>query len=172
MIPETASVNAVQLYRARAFPTGWEYVKNLLSGIKAVDATLHEQDGHWYLFTAVSEAGGSTCDELFLFVADSPLGPWAAHPMNPIVSDVRCARPGGALFRRDGVLYRPAQNCAKSYGAALAIMQVTELTPERYVERYAYSIEPDWRSGLYGCHTITLADDLMVLDGKSLKWRA
>ena len=30
--------------------------------------------------------------------------------MNPIVSDVRSARPGGALFRRNGVLYRPGQN--------------------------------------------------------------
>ena len=75
----------------------------------------------------MSEAGGSTWDELFLFVADTPIGPWAPHPMNPIVSDVRCARPGGALFRRDGVLYRPGRIATKRYGHSLAVMEVTEL---------------------------------------------
>ena len=114
MVPETASVNAVRLYRAVEFPTRWEYVQDLLSDIKAVDATICEHGGRWYLFTGVSEAGGSSWDELFLFVADTPMGPWAPHPMNPIVSDVRSARPGGALFRRDGVLYRPGQNSPRN----------------------------------------------------------
>ena len=113
MVPETASVNAVRLYRAVEFPTRWEYVQDLLTDISAVDTTLCEHGGRWYLFTGVSEAGGSSWDELFLFVADTPMGPWAPHPMNPIVSDVRSARPGGALFRRDGVLYRPGQNSEK-----------------------------------------------------------
>lgn len=172
MIPESASVNSVQLYRAREFPSRWDYVQDLLSGVKAVDATVHEHHGLWYLFAGVSESGGSTCDELFLFMAETPLGPWLPHPMNPIVSDVRCARPGGALFRQQGLLYRPAQNCARTYGHALAIMQVMELSPERYAEQHAYTIEPDWLPGIYGCHTITMADDMMVLDCKSLKWRA
>src|SRR4029434_10255520 len=107
----------------------------MLSGIRAVDPTIVEHLGRWYLFTSVSEAGGSTWDELFLFVADTPIGPWAPHPMNPIVSDVRCARPVGALFLRDGVLYRPGQNSEKTYGHSLAVLEVTELTPDRYAER-------------------------------------
>lgn len=170
MVPETASANAVRLYRAVEFPTRWEYVQDLLSDITAVDATICKHGGHWYLFTGVSEAGGSSWDELFLFVANTPIGPWLPHPMNPIVSDVRRARPGGRLFRRDGVLYRPGQNSAKTYGHSLAILEVTELTPERYTERLAYRIEPNWLPGIYGCHTITMADDLMVLDCKALKW--
>ena len=153
------------------FPTRWEYVQDLLSDIKAADATICEHGGRWYLFTGVSEAGGSSWDELFLFVGDTPIGPWAPHPMNPIVSDVRSARPGGALFRRDGVLYRPAQNSDKTYGHSLAILEVTELTPDRYAERLAYRIEPDWLPSIYGCHTITMADDLMALDCKTVKWR-
>ena len=172
MVPESASVNAVPLYRAVDFPTRWEYVKDLLAGIYATDATLCEHEGVWYLFTAVSEAGGASTDELFLFVANTPLGPWSPHPLNPIVSDVRSARPGGPLFRRDGALYRPAQNSDKTYGSSLSIMKVTELTPERYAERLAYRIEPDWLRDIYGCHTITMAGDVMALDCKSLKWRA
>jgi len=172
MVPETMRARAVRLYRAAEFPTRWEYVQDLLSDISAVDATLCEHGGRWYLFTSVSEAGGSTWDELFLFVADTPIGPWAPHPMNPIVSDVRRARPGGALFRRDGVLYRPGQNNEKTYGHSLAVLEVTELTPDRYAERLAYRIEPNWLPSIYGCHTITMVDDLMALDCKALKWRA
>ena len=129
MVPETERARAVRLYRSVEFPTRWEYVQDLLSDIRAVDATICEHGGRWYLFTSVSEAGGWSCDELFLFVADTPIGPWAPHPMNPIVSDVRSARPGGALFRHDGVLYRPGQNSEKTYGHSLAVLEVTELTP-------------------------------------------
>jgi hypothetical protein len=171
MVPETASVHAVRLYRSVEFPTRWDYVQDLLSDIEATDATICEHEGHWYLFTSVSESGGSLWDELFLFVGDTPLGPWVPHPMNPIVSDVRSARPAGGLFRRDGVLYRPAQNSDKTYGGSLAIMEVMELTPDRYAERLAYRIEPDWLPNIYGCHTITITDDLIALDCKALKWR-
>jgi hypothetical protein len=52
------------------------------------------------------------------------------------------------------------------------VFEVTELTPDRYAERLAYRIEPDWLPNIYGCHTITMADDLMALDCKALKWRA
>jgi hypothetical protein len=171
MIPETASARAVRLYRAVEFPTRWEYMHDLLSDVRAADATLCEHGGRWYLFASVSEAGGSSWDELFLFVADTPMGPWAPHPMNPIVSDVRGARPGGALFRRGGVLYRPGQNSDKTYGHSLSIFEVTELTPDRFAERLAYRIEPDWLPHIYGCHTIAATNEWMALDCKALKWR-
>jgi hypothetical protein len=171
MIPETASVRAVQLYRAIEFPTQWEYVQDLLTDVRAVDATLCEHEDRWYLFTSVSEAGGSSWDELFLFVSESPLGPWSPHPMNPIVSDVRRARPGGPLFKRDGVLYRPGQNSERTYGHSLAVLEVTELSPERYAERFAFGINPDWMPGIHGCHTIAMARDLVALDCKTTRWR-
>lgn len=171
MIPETAKADSVRLYRAVRFPDQWEYVKDVLSGIKAVDSTLIEHEHMWYLFTAVSESGGSTRDELFLFVSETPMGPWSPHPMNPIVSDVRRARPGGALFRREGILYRPGQNSARCYGHSLTVCEVTELSPEKYAEVPSFNVEPTWTSGIHGCHTLTLLDDLMVVDGKRPKWR-
>ena len=77
----------------------------------------------------------------FLFHAESPLGPWAPHPMNPVVSDVRYARPAGALFLRGSKLFRPAQNCALTYGHAISFAEVTSLTPTDYAERFAYEIK-------------------------------
>ena len=171
MVPETSSVRAVKLFRAVEFPTRWTFVKELLSDVCAADPTLLEHENHWYLFASVSESGGSINDELFLFHADSPLGPWAPHPMNPIVSDVRRARPAGALFREGKILFRPAQNGAPSYGSAMSVAEVTKLTPTDYAERVDYEIKPDWFPGIHGTHTISFSEDLTVLDGKTVKWR-
>jgi len=171
MIPETACANAVKLYRAVDFPGKWEFVKNLLEGVAAVDATLHQHEGRWYLFANVGESGGSSWDELFLFVAESPLGPWRAHPKNPIVSDVRGARPAGPLFSSGPKLYRPAQNCGPCYGHSIAVFEIDKLTPLDYAERFSHAIEPDWLSGIHGCHTLSCSEDLTVLDCKTTGWR-
>jgi hypothetical protein len=171
MIPETSSARAVKLFRAVDFPTRWEFVKDLLTDVSAVDATLFEHDERWYLFASVSESGGSHSEELFLFHAESPLGPWVPHPMNPIVSDVRHARPAGALFLSGSSLFRPAQNGAVTYGHAISVAEVTSLTPTDYSERLAYEIKPDWLPRIRGTHTISFSDELTVLDCKRMKWR-
>lgn len=169
MIPESSSEGAVKLYRALSFPCQWALERILLDNIAAVDTTLVEHDERWYLFTNVSETGGSKWDELFLFVAESPLGPWTPHPMNPIVSNVQAARPAGALFWQDGKLYRPAQDCAKSYGASISVQEVLALSPTEYRERTAYKIAPTWLPKIRGCHTISLSDEITLLDCKMPK---
>jgi hypothetical protein len=171
MVPESASERVVRLYRAVKFPCEWEPVAEVLTGVNAVDATLCEHQGHWYMFAGISESGGSTWDELFLFVSRSPTGPWDPHPMNPIVSDVRRARPAGALFISEGRLIRPGQNSARSYGHALVFSEVTELSPERYAEQPFRQINPEWMRGIHGCHTISMMDNLIALDAKKTAWR-
>jgi len=106
-------------------------------------------------------------DELHVFHADSPLGPWTPHPRNPVVSDVRRARPAGRLFRYNGAWYRPAQDCAAGYGAGLAIQRITRLDTERYEEAPVASLTPSWRSGLTGFHTVNAAGGLTVIDVRS-----
>ena len=166
MIPESSSERVVKLYRALNFPYQWTLESVLLDNIAAVDATLFEHDQRWYLFANVSETGGSKWDELFLFVAETPLGPWSPHPKNPIVSDVQAARPAGAIFSQDGKLYRPAQNCARSYGASIAVQEILVLSPTDYQECPAYKIEPTWLPNIRGCHTISLSDEMTLLDCK------
>lgn len=169
MIPESSSERTVKLYRALNFPYQWTLENVLMDNIAAVDATVFEHDERWYLFANVSEAGGSKWDELFLFIADSPLGPWTPHPLNPIVSNVQTARPAGALFSQDGKLYRPAQDCAKSYGASIAVQEILALSPTDYRERTAYKIEPSWLPDIRGCHTISLSDEISLFDCKMPK---
>ncbi|QDH69749.1 glucosamine inositolphosphorylceramide transferase family protein [Marilutibacter alkalisoli] len=171
MVPESAAARRVSLYRARRFPDQWEYVCDLLHGHRAVDATLHEHNGRWYLFANICESGGGTYDELFLFHADTPLGPFMPHPCNPIVSDVRRARPAGRLFTHNGALIRPAQDCARGYGNALVFHRVEELDARHYHEQPLGRLAPEWAPGLDGCHTYARLGDIEVVDGKQPVWR-
>lgn len=163
MTVESGAARRASLYRAEEFPLRWKRVANLIQGRACVDPTLHRHNGRWYLFANVSESGGSTCDELFLFVADSPMGPFHPHPANPIVTDVRHARPAGRLFKHRGRLVRPAQNCGPSYGAEVVFRQITMLSPTRYEERPLGRLGA-WGLGMDGCHTYTAIDGLEVLD--------
>lgn len=163
MTVESGAARRVSLYRADDFPLRWKRVSDLIEDRACVDPTLHHHHGHWYLFANVSESGGSTCDELFLFVADSPMGPFRPHPANPIVSDVRHARPAGRLFKHRGRLVRPAQNCGPSYGAEVAFREITLLSPTHYEERPLGRLAA-WKRDLDGCHTYSAIDGVEVLD--------
>lgn len=164
MTVESCEADRVSLYRTEGLPGRWQRVADLIHGRLCVDPTLHYHDGHWYLFGNVSESGGNPSDELFLFVADTLEGPYRAHPANPIVSDVRRARPAGRLFSNGGRLIRPAQCCAPIYGSAVVFNEVLELTPERYAEQPMSRLDPSWAPSLDGCHTYNRDGGLEVLD--------
>ena len=125
MIPETGDVAQIRLYRAARFPTEWEFDRVLVDDIRAADATLLEAEGRWWMFASVGGRGTTLGDELHLFHAASPLGPWAPHPANPVVSDVRAARPAGAILRDGDRLVRPAQDGSRRYGWAVSLREIT-----------------------------------------------
>ena len=163
---ESGSARCVRLYRASDFPLRWQPVTDLISDRVSVDPTLHHHQGHWYLFVNISESGGSTSEELFLFVSDQLTGPYRPHPGNPIVSDVRRARPAGRLFEHRGRLIRPGQDCAASYGNAIVFSEVLELSPDRYREQPLARLDGSWSSTLDGCHTYSAVESLEVLDAR------
>ncbi|MGN6517922.1 MAG: glucosamine inositolphosphorylceramide transferase family protein [Dokdonella sp.] len=169
---ESSAARTFALHRAVEFPARWAFAAELLRGRNAVDGTLHHDGTHWYLFACISESpldvDRRVWTDLFLFVADSPLGPWRAHPANPLQSDVRRARPAGKLFMHEGRLVRPAQDCSVDYGYAVVFNEVVVLDPERYEERPLGRIEPDWLRGLRGCHTYSRGGGIEIVDGKRL----
>lgn len=163
MTVESGAARRASLYRAEDFPLRWTRAADLVHGRNCVDPTLHRHEGRWYLFANVSEGGASTCDDLFLFVSDTLQGPFLPHPANPVVADVRCARPAGRLFEHGGRLVRPAQNCGPSYGAAISFREVTALSPTRYEERPLGRLAIP-APGVDGCHTYNVVQGLEVLD--------
>ena len=162
MVPESAGNKTVELYRSTSFPFEWQLEKVLLQDVRATDATLAEIDGQWWMFVSIAEH--SIPDELYLFYADSPLGPWTPHPRNPVKSDVRGSRPAGALFNWNDELYRPAQNSSGRYGYGMSINKITRLDREAFSEEEVSSILPNWNKDLLGTHTLSIAGDLTVID--------
>jgi hypothetical protein len=173
MIPETLANRTVELYRCAEFPGRWELHATLMQDVDAVDATLFEHDGKWWMFVGLCEnPGASSHDELFLFYASDPLGAsWTPHPRNPIVSDVRRARPAGGLFRSNGAIFRPAQDCSRSYGCGIRLHEVRHLSETDYEEREVGALEPLWRPGLVGTHSISHAGRLTVIDARQRRLR-
>jgi hypothetical protein len=165
MIPETKANRTVELYRATNFPADWNLEAVLLSNVYAVDATIHKVGNRFWMFAGVSNGRYSNCDELGLFFADSLTGPWEPHPRSPVLSDVRCARPAGALFYEGDHLIRPSQDCSKAYGGALVFSEVVSLTDTEYRERPIARLDPGWVRGNLGTHTYTQTEQFEVIDG-------
>ena len=162
MIPESAANKTIELYRAKSFPFVWQLEKVLMTGVRAKDATLAEIDGTWWMFVSMSEH--SIPDELYLYSAPSPLGPWTPHRRNPVKSDVRGSRPAGGLFEWNNEVYRPAQDSSGRYGYAISINRITQLDHDQFQEETVSNILPDWSKGLVATHTISIAHDLTVVD--------
>jgi hypothetical protein len=171
MLPETAGRRTVELYRAARFPDEWTLDRVLLRDVAATDATLVRHDGRLWLFVAIAVDGGRPVDELFLFSSESLGGEWEPHPMNPVVSDVRCARPAGRVFLQGGHLIRPAQDCSRSYGGRLVFNRVEALSATDYREQPIGAIEPAPDSGNLRTHSYDSDGTYEVLDGFRMRPR-
>jgi hypothetical protein len=143
MIPETLTQRRVELYRAVEFPHVWQHEAVIFEDVRAVDATVLLGDDRIWLFAGMGAAHTSAGDELYLFWTDEPRGPWHPHPHNPIVSDVRCARPGGAIQQWGSRLVRPGQDGSRRYGGALSFREIDVLSPTDYAEHEIGRLDPD-----------------------------
>ena len=164
MIPESAANRTVELYRAVKAPFEWELDRVLLEGVALVDATVVEIDGRWWMFAGAVTRGGARGDELNLYHADTPLGPWTPHKRNPVVSDVRHARPAGRPFKVGDFWYRPAQDCSLRYGYAIALRRIVRLDPSELVEETVTTLTPDWDPKVLATHTVNAVDGLTMID--------
>jgi hypothetical protein len=168
MIPETNENSTIDLYKCTNFPFEWEFDRHIMKNIHAVDATPFFYDNIWWLFANVDEKDGKSSinDELFLFYSDDFLsGKWTSHPQNPIVSDVKRARPAGKIFIENGDVFRPSQDCSSCYGNALNINQILVLTPTEYKEELISKTRlEDWDPKLKRIHSLNHDEGMTVID--------
>lgn len=188
MIPETSASGAIELYRATAFPDRFELHARLIEGAYH-DATFFDYDGRLWIAAGsqsppgLASGGSSSWDGLSLFHAAKLEGPWAPHPMNPVLVDRRSARPAGNLYRSGGTLFRPAQDCSGGYGSALTLAKLQTIsihshsasfveqpvTTLRVGDCAAKTNEPKHHTagqntGVAGPHTINWAGGIEVID--------
>ncbi|MGQ0766671.1 MAG: glucosamine inositolphosphorylceramide transferase family protein [Gemmatimonadota bacterium] len=164
MIPEMALEGRVEIFRATRFPWEWEQAAVILEGEMLVDSTLARIGDRWWLFATMADQCSDPSANLHLFHASSPYGPWEPHRHNPVRTDVRSSRPAGALFEYEGSWYRPAQDCSIRYGYAVQLQKIIRLDEEAYEEVPVSRLNPTWRKGLVGTHTVNRSGGLTVID--------
>jgi hypothetical protein len=153
--------------RAYALDSDGSTFQTILDGFPAVDPTIVQHDGRWWLFCTHRDVENQT--ELHLFHADDWRGPWQCHPLNPVKSDARSSRPAGAAFVLGNALYRPAQDCSHRYGGAIAINRIIEMTTTRFREERVLTLHPSpaWPFP-DGLHTLNALEDVVVIDALRL----
>jgi hypothetical protein len=174
MIPETGGDRSIGLYKCTEFPGKWVFVKSLMDNVNAVDSTLFYHNNKWWLFTVIDKIDSvlAVSPELYLFYTDDFLSEnWTSHPQNPVVSDVRSARPAGKIFIKEGKIYRPSQDCSGRYGNSFDINEILTLTVTEYKEKKVIKVKPDWDTSLKGTHTFNFDGDFTIIDVYSFRKR-
>ena len=166
-IVESVAVRSLGLYQAVEFPHRWKYVRTLLENVRAVDTSILRYNGKWWLFFT-SGKGPRSGDQshLYIYYADDLFGTWTPHEANPVKIDVRSARPAGSFFEHGGDLYRPTQDCSRTYGGAIRINRIDKLTELEFRETVVGRIRPPAGAYSRGIHTISCAGDWCIVDAK------
>ncbi|MFK8083627.1 MAG: hypothetical protein AB8B97_25370 [Granulosicoccus sp.] len=165
MIPETASLRSVNLYKATRFPDQWVLQQTLLTDINAADTVVFQHQGRWWMFTnCQSHHTVDERDELHVYHAQKLEGPWHSHSLNPVLTGVDRSRMAGPVIHENGNLFRCSQYGAHRYGYGVNISRIDELTPDTYRESASWRILPDKGAGWSGCHTFSRLGQLTIID--------
>lgn len=170
MLPESSQRGDLTLYKARNFPTEWEPVSQILKDVRLADATLHRQDGAWWLMAGSADSPGGTLDDtLHVYTAPDLFGPWTAASACAVRSDPSCSRPAGPLFEWNGRWVRPVQDCRGRYGRALHLLEMEYLDKHGPREHLLASLSGDERAGVTCAHTYCRVGNDLAVDW--LRWR-
>lgn len=165
MLPEASKDGGLTLYRAASFPERWERVTDITLDTVPIDTTPFRHDGRWWLAYASAENAKAS---LHLAYADQLVGPWTPHRGNPVRIDRSGARPGGTPFQLDGRIVLPVQDCTGTYGAAIRLLAIDTLTPERFECEPLARLAAPPSAGRYreGLHTLTACGEVTLIDVK------
>jgi hypothetical protein len=168
LIPESHENKTIDVYQAIEFPFTWEYLMPLMDNVDANDSTLLFYNNLWWIFTSIATKTNPANKNLSLFFSDSfPSNTWIPHPLNPVCSNLSNSRMAGSCFLKNGILYRPSQDCLKNYGNKTNINRIIELTPSSYKEEIIRTIYPEKEIHAVCTHTINYSSKYMLRDIKT-----
>ena len=162
-LPECHQSNRSTLYRWNG--CGLEPVLDVVSGARVTDGSIVFDGSLYWLFCGFEDDSDQT--NLHLFYAERLDADWRPHPLNPVKTDVASSRSGGQWFVHEGQFYRPAQDCSKSYGSAMAINRIDILTVTEFRETTVSVIRPkSIGPDCVGVHTLSFSGDLVAIDAR------
>lgn len=153
MIPESSANKTLDLYECIDYPFGWKKVHTFFKDLKLHDATLiKHREKYWLFAVQCADDRMNPWVDLHIYHSDSLFGDWKSHKMNPVVSDVRIARCGGAFLRRGNTLLRVCQDSSGRYGKSISFRLMEELTESTYSESPVEGVIP-LRNSYSALHT-------------------
>jgi hypothetical protein len=156
LMPETSENKRLEIYKASNFPTSWELYATAFEGEMVADPVFYtdEENQRWLFINKQMDKSSPMNSELYIYKVDSlKLDNMLAHSQNPVIIDARVARNGGALFKKNGALYRPSQrNVEGIYGRALNLNKIKKLTLDEYWEEVSEVYYPIFDKNLIAMH--------------------
>jgi len=163
-VPESTQRGATRIYRL-GDDGQLDPVCDVAPNARLADPTLFRRNGRYWLGCRDLDFGGH--DNLCLLHASQLSGPWTPHARWPVRIDVRGARPAGMMFNSEGRLFRPGQDCAATYGAAVVIHEILTLTETDFRELPVAELRPDKHGPFpHGLHTLVHDGERFWVDGK------
>jgi len=163
-IPESFESNQIRLYKFDVSTGKFEFIKPLIENTSAVDPILFKHKKLWWLFFTTKDLPSVN---LYAYYSKEFDGNFEEHKNNPIKIDIRSSRSAGAPFYYNGMLCRPVQDCARTYGDKIHINKIEKLSPTEFSEKTIETIMPIENSNFYkGIHTINSDGKYTVIDGK------
>lgn len=172
-LPEVNESGRTLLFKIETTPTRLTPVAALLDDVPMSDGTIFRFGKYHWLFGTRADRDSQL--RLYAWFARAVDGPWTPHAFNPIKCDITSARPAGMPFWVGGSLIRPAQDCSRSYGGAIALNRIIELTPLTFREETVARILPNPKGPYpHGIHTLSFVGDSILIDGKRhvFRWNA
>ncbi len=168
LLPESYKSGGIDLYEFQPFPASLKRVKRLVNA-PGVDPVLYRHENLWWLF--YSDHGHGSSSNLRILFTDDLLGKWHEHPKNPAKTGLSSSRNAGMIFQRNGHIFRVAQDCVRTYGAAVTLCQIQELTTDTFEETDIKKIEPlgsSFQNYPDGLHHVSAFGNNTLIDGNRL----
>lgn len=163
MMPETSANNEVAIYKAEKFPKIWKKDFVIFENVKLLDSIWLQHNGLYYLFAnKVHNFEHDNNERLYIYYSEDLFSQnWKSHAQNPVVINLQGSRNAGKIYKENGKIYRPSQDCKKYYGNRVYINEIIELSPINFVEKRVESIDaPTFYLGL---HTYNVFNEKMAL---------
>lgn len=129
------------------------------------DATVVDMGGRAYICTTVSPDSNSNCMRIYSFDKEALE---VVEQISKVEFKKRCGRNAGEVFKVDGQLYRPAQDCTLCYGNGVVLQKII-MSGGKWIFEDVNSIYPNTFKYNQGVHTFNNYKGLIVIDARGYR---
>lgn len=173
--PENGADKRISLYEFNEFDMTCRFYRDILSTrnlneiddvVWPADSTIFEHNQKYWLFMTPDVENS----KLMIFNSNMPIENYKQQTKIGKTNNIENSRAAGNLFKCNGVIYRPVQNCREGYGKSIKIQRIIELSEDNFQEETVMELHPC--SNIYnrGLHTINFKKNLCVVDGRGYRY--